>query len=395
MALIDRLRRATFKGAEFLVETSSISFGQKTVVHNYPNSDRTEVEFLGQSEDIFSLEIYIHSIENDYIGKRNLLKSILSSPGTGLLVHPYEGEIRCSVVDKVTLVEEDRSLGIAKFSVTFQKTSKYLYPTAALNNITKIRNLYIQLKNAYKNKVIDEYFFEDYLPATFTQTKHTLTALHKEFEIIKSIAPLDKDNESKYDKSIKAFEDNINSSSSDSEILAENIDNVVADLDNLAANDIDNINLYGSLYDFGGQTLIVPELTVEARIINNNYSLISNYINILALGLSYNVIALIDFVTDQELNFYEQLLETQYQYVFPNLSSDIGAILNQLRNEITKFFDAQDVRRVIIKEVTGNPLVKLCYLLYGNTDDYERIYNLNNRLSPVWYEGDVKVLTVA
>ena len=111
------------------------------------------------------------------------------------------------------------------------------------------------------------------------------------------------------------------------------------------------------------------------------------------LGLSYNSIALIKFETDEQLNSFEALLESQYNYIFLNLDSDIAFLINSLRNEITKFFNSQDVRRVITKEVTGNPLVKLCYLLYENTNDYEKIYNLNNKISPIWYEGNIRVLT--
>ena len=393
MALIDRLRTATYKGVEFLVKNSSITFGQKTVTHQYPNSNRTEVEFLGQAEDVFSLDIYIHSTEDDYIGKRNLLKEMLNSEDAGLLVHPYEGEIRCSVVDRVTLSEDDRSFGLARFSVTFQKTSPYLYPVEALDNISKIRNLYVQLQNAYKNKVIDEYLFEDFLPDNFVKTKQTLSALYAEFEIIKTIVPANKEFEVEYNKSIEKFKDNINTSVSDAEVMAESLDDVITNLDSLALNEIDNVEMYKALYDFGGQSLISPELTAQARIVNNNYKLISNYINIIALGLSYNSIALIDFETDEQLNFYEALLEDQYNFIFLNMDSEIAFIINSLRNEITRFFDNQDVRRVITKEVTGNPIVKLCYLLYENTDDYEKIYNLNDKSSPVWYEGDVRVLT--
>ena len=74
MALIDKLQKASFKGVDFLVENSSISFGQKTVVHEYPNSKRVEIEFLDNRPDIFDLDIYINSVGNDYLSKRNALK---------------------------------------------------------------------------------------------------------------------------------------------------------------------------------------------------------------------------------------------------------------------------------------------------------------------------------
>jgi len=394
MALLDRLRPATYKGAEFLVETSSITFGQKTVTHQYPNSNRTEVEFLGAAEDIFSLNIYIHSTENDYISKRNLLKRILESEGPGLLVHPYEGEIRCSVVGQVTLDEDDRNFGIARFSVTWQKTSLYLFPNEALNNIAKIRTLFLQLKNAYKNKVIDEYFFEDILPEDFGRTKNFLTVIGQEFEMIKTIVPLDSEKESSYNSSVETFNDNIVTNVTDNESLATDLDNIVTNLDGLASEQVDNVSIYQALYEIGTQALISPALTVQSQELNDNIALITNYINIMALGLSYNAFALVTFETDQDINFHEDLLEDQYDYIFLRLDSEIGFITNSLRNEITKFFEAQDVRRVIDMNVPGNPLTKLVYLLYDNLDDYEKIYELNNKLNPVWYEGDIKVLTI-
>ena len=393
MALIDRLRQATFKGFEFLVSTSSITFGQKTVVHQYPNTAKTEVEFLGAAEDIFTLDLYINSVDSDYIGRRNILKSLLSEGSPGLLVHPYEGEMRCSVVGQATLDEDDRSFGLARFRVTFQKTSLYLYPSEIESNIAKIRNLFLQLKNVYKNKVIDEYFFADILPDDFGRTKNFLTGILGEFEGITSIVSLNNDNEVQYNRAVSTFEDNIVPNVEDGTSLADDLDNLVSGLDDLAEDQTENILLYQSLYTVGTQSLISPSLTVHSQELNKNISLITNYINIMVLALSYNSIALVEFETDQDLNLVESILEAQYQFVFLKMDTEIAFLINALRNEITQFFDEQEVRRVIDENVPGNPLVKLTYLLYENLDDYQQLFELNDKKSPVWYEGDIKILT--
>jgi len=393
MSLLDNLQKASFKGVEFLVKNSSISFGQKTITHQYPNSGRTEVEFLGQAEDVFSLDIYIHSVDSDYIQKRNSLKNTLNSEGSGILIHPYDGRIQCSVVDKVTLTENDTKLGIASFSVTFQKMSSYLYPVASLNNLSKINNLFSQLKESYKNIISGNFNFVSFLPDSFKATIGTLQSLNQNFENIKTLVSLSKKLESVYDYGLEQFAENIVASSSDGQTLADNLDNVISNLDNLADDPIDSITLYASLYLFGGQQVIKPELSVESKIINSNYRLISNYINIIALGLSYNSIILVNFETDIELKFYEQKLEAQYKFVAPNMPSEIISQINVLRSEITKFFEAQEVRRVIEKETPANHLAQICYQLYGTTEDYKKLYNLNNNISPVIYEGNIKVLT--
>ena len=62
-----------------------------------------------------------------------------------------------------------------------------------------------------------------------------------EFEILKSLSPLDKTNEAKYNRSISNFAENINKSSSDPQILSDSLDDVVKNLDNIAVSEIDNL----------------------------------------------------------------------------------------------------------------------------------------------------------
>lgn len=395
--LIDRLQKASFKGIEFLVQNSSVKFGQKTVVHQYPNANRTEVEFLGAAEDTFSLDIFIHDSDESYIAKRNALKNALLSPDIGILVHPYEGSILCSVVDFASLGEKDTEFGIARFSVTFQKTSKKLFPTTSILNSAVIRDLFSGFSGDLAGSVADGYQYDGVYQGVFTNTMTRLQALNSAMLSVQSIVPLTSGLANAFNSKLTAFGGGLVSFAQSPTLLAAALKNVFSGLDLIAVKPLDNIAIYKSFFDYGDSQAadIIPPITVEQATINDNDQLLRQFVQAQALSLSYAAIATVEFDDDQQLDQYQQLLEAEYQKIITFASSDVSFGLSDLRNQAQIYFDNQKVRRVITIQVPKNPLTKINYLLYGNLDDFNKLYELNGRANPVQYEGTIKVLTEA
>ena len=395
MSLVNRLFESSFKGIRFLVENSSISFGQKTVVHEYPNSNKSEVEFLGLALDEFTLDIYINSLESDYIDQRNSLKIALSEGKSGILVHPYEGEVYCSVIGQVTLGENDKNFGLAKFSVTFKKTTSKILPVLASNNTSIIRENFNKVRASLLSFANGNFLTNPAYPQIFTDAKTRLTTLSNDFKDIQSIITLKDTAAESIKRELDRFIDNIVPSSQSGSDLSTNLDTMFQTIDNPGVNDFDNLTVYQSLFEFGDDVPDPTPLSVEQETRNSNNKLMRQYVQGHALALAYNSMALIDFEDNTQLQIYKDATEAQFAKIIDDFDGQARFDLISLRNQIRIYENNLDLQRVIDVAVPGNPLVKIVFLEYGNIDNFEKLYLLNNKADPSYYIGSIKLLANA
>ena len=129
MALFDELQSASFKGVSFLVESTTTNAGRKTVTHEYPNTNIRFVEDLGESQEVYQITGIITG--TDYIQNRDALIAALKSAGRGELVHPFFGSVQVTA-KPYSLSENMTNLGIARFSMTFEKSDDSIYPNPSI-----------------------------------------------------------------------------------------------------------------------------------------------------------------------------------------------------------------------------------------------------------------------
>lgn len=108
MSWRDTLLPATFRGVPFEVESADTRGGRKLAIHEYPQSDRNEVEDLGQGPRRFALEAFV--VGDDYATRRDALEAALDAPGAGTLVHPFRGDLRV-VIQQYSVREGTREGG--------------------------------------------------------------------------------------------------------------------------------------------------------------------------------------------------------------------------------------------------------------------------------------------
>ena len=115
MSTQDLLQKASFRGAEFFVDSASTTGGRKTVTHEFPNTDRRYIQDMGLKQRSFTVEAIITGSGAEYFSKRDALLNALETEGPGILVHPFYGQV--SVVnDPYRLEEEISSIGRARIS---------------------------------------------------------------------------------------------------------------------------------------------------------------------------------------------------------------------------------------------------------------------------------------
>jgi len=125
----EELRQSSYRGVPFVTGRSALLAGKRVQVHEYLGRDEAFVEELGAAARAFSLECYVHG--PDYLLQASLLEDALQTPGAGLFVDTYRGEL---TVVAVRYTVEQGSVtpggGIAQFSIEFVETALNTFPTA-------------------------------------------------------------------------------------------------------------------------------------------------------------------------------------------------------------------------------------------------------------------------
>jgi prophage DNA circulation protein len=131
-----QLRKASFRGVEFFVDSAESALGRRTALHEYPLRDKPYVEDLGRKARTVSLEAYVLATTANgmnYMPGRDALVNALEQAGPGVLVHPYHGELRVALHGEAKLKETTGEGGMARFTLTFVESGEVVFPSGQAN----------------------------------------------------------------------------------------------------------------------------------------------------------------------------------------------------------------------------------------------------------------------
>lgn len=120
---VKTLRKASYEGIQFEVDSATLSFGRRTVTHEFPQRDAPYVEDLGKATRQFSIQGFI--VGDDFIDRsKKLIDKIESQVGSdrranhGKLVHPWLGSLEVTPIDNPSITY-DKAKRICTFTLTF------------------------------------------------------------------------------------------------------------------------------------------------------------------------------------------------------------------------------------------------------------------------------------
>lgn len=119
MSFFDSLRKASFRGFEFAVESDEAAFGRDVKKHAVINGEAVQYEDTGVKPRSFTVEAVIGGTA-DFIAQADRFEALLSQKGEGRLVLPHTGEMT-AVVTEARRRHSSREVGIVYFSVTFER----------------------------------------------------------------------------------------------------------------------------------------------------------------------------------------------------------------------------------------------------------------------------------
>lgn len=122
------LRRASFRGVAFLVDTSDHETGRRAVTHEFPGRDVPYTEDLGRKARTHAVEAYV--LGPDYMPARDALLQACEAEGPGRLITPWTGEAMV-ICTGCRLRESRADGGMATFSLTFAEAGEAASPGGA------------------------------------------------------------------------------------------------------------------------------------------------------------------------------------------------------------------------------------------------------------------------
>jgi prophage DNA circulation protein len=386
LALFGQTIEAKYKGFSVLIPDSEIAFGQKTVVHNYPNTDKTEVEFLGLKEDEFSLSLIVHG--SSYLEKRNRLKKLLEEPSLGVLQHPYQGQINVSVIS-ARLRETNRELGRAIFEVVFQKSTNKDYPIVSKNTkpfiLRKLDSLFDTVESGF------DFLTNDYKNnAIFNATKigDVLDTFDNAIRLTYKVT--DKTNE--INKDILDFRSKIGTYAVAPALLGSALKSLFSTINFISEDNKEQIRIMKSFFTFGFNDSTILETTLERKERKNVKDTIDKCMLVNSLGIAYATASDVDYTNNEDLNTIRDLLEEQFNIVRELLDVDTLDSLSDLRTDVLSYLDGLNLVEVSTITIQPTSTLLLSYMLYGDATRYDDLFKLNKFKDPAFISGEVKIL---
>ena len=128
MSWIDDLQDASFRGIAFQVEKPSTKGGRRNAKHEYPMRETPNVEDMGAKIAQFTLTAFI-------IGTSGVLdacadfRAALRKGGSGLLIHPFYGQMQVNVEDWTETADLIKEQNIVRYSLTFVESGDKVVTT--------------------------------------------------------------------------------------------------------------------------------------------------------------------------------------------------------------------------------------------------------------------------
>jgi len=407
MALLDELFPASYKGAEFLIEKAKTDGGRKDALHEFPNSDKQNVEDLGLKPRTYRITGIISG--NNYIQKRDRLLRKLEEGGKGALIHPFYGNLSDMVCRTFSLNEDLTRLGDASITMVFTISDDIGIPVASESTVSVLNAANEKVQSGVGSDIENGFSVSRKFRESFTDASDTLNRVFDAFDENTKIVSQLTSGTNEFSSLINEFSTNINNLVRQPQALADSINNLFMNVNGLYATAENTLDVFKQFFDFDDDENRLPLGTVSRTERQRNNDVIKQSIQLSALNYAYLNSAQTDFLTVDEIDELADTLEAQFDKVvsindtlnkdLEGQQTDLGTQtindLKDMRTQTQNFFEnAKLTTNQVIDIYTQEiPVRVLAYQYYGETDSAEDLISLNNDPNVSFYKGDVEILT--
>lgn len=397
MTVLAELQSASFKGVPFLLKSSSGTGGRKKVTHEFVDSDIRFVQDLGLLNKTFTVTGITQGEGYDYFSNRDNLIRVLESDGDGQLVHPFYGVLTVASMP-YTISEENASLGVAIFEMTFSLTQANQTPYAITNNLSAILDVATQVVSLVNNDIALSYSIKNGFPNNYSDGLNKILDIGNYFETNTAQFNTSTTQTAQMNTQINNFLGTAPALNSNPSDLGASINDLFTQSNNLTEDPSEAVSYFQLFFDFGDDDIQIDTDTIQKQERQTNRNLLNGSVLFSSLALAYQNASLIAYETETELNNMRNLLEAQFQKVSqnPSVSQETQAVLQSLRAEMRKFFLQQETitsKIITIQQNTQIPVTVLAYQYYGSTDNAQKIIDLNRFNDISFVSGNINILT--
>ncbi len=386
-----RLETASFKGVRFYWRSGNLEEGQKTVVHEFPNTNRRVVEDLGIQQGTFTIQGITHGFGSDYKRNRDALREALTAGGEGILKHPLYGSVNVKAL-VYTLSEDSKSLGEARFEMVFKRTDAPVFPTSTGNRFTLLNNAVVNTVTAIANDIADRFSLVAGAVQNTKAAFDTCNDLADDFlELTRVVSePIDD-----FTAQVGTFKDSIGVLLATPDVLGSSFTGLFTAFQSLGSSPTDQLNLNASLYNFGDDVEVLTYGTGASEERERNAEVLNLAAQATALAYNYGLVRSIDFQTENELDGVRENLEAQYDAIADNLSNEVIEAIESCRSLSAEILQQTEINIFRIVETKTNPIPVgvLTYAYYGALDNEQTLIELNDVIDSSRVKGEFSVFS--
>jgi len=132
-----RMRRASFRGVPFYVESADSDYGRRYVMHQYPGRDLPYAEDLGRKQREWSVRAY--TVGSLFLMEREALVRACEAPGPGRFIHPMLGSFD-AVCTACTFIDSRDRGGFSALNLAFAEAGELRKPEATADTETALES---------------------------------------------------------------------------------------------------------------------------------------------------------------------------------------------------------------------------------------------------------------
>ena len=399
---LDELKQASWKGIAFIVDSVTTAGGQKTVVHEYPNSNVRTIESLGKFQNGYEVNAIISG--NEYFNLKKRLTHVLTTSGVGEFVHPFDGAIQCYVDGNYTLVESDRNIGVATISFNLLVAEdKKTNPKANLPSTTVVANLADAADKATAANIAKlKSPLSSFIGGAMDKAKQIGKFVDEKKEQVAQAKAAISEVQRNIDEFTADIVDLINLPAQ----LGVAVVGLYQSVQSLYTQPIDRLDAMFQFFNFGDSDPANPPNTTASRVgLNQFTNVLDNAANCCALSQAYRVSADVTYDSLEQIEEVQQILEEQFNYTFDEVtlndqltsgaSQEVIDAFQDLRSSVQAFLnDAKlSAPRLVSVYTPEVPAQIIAYQYYGDSTKRQDIIDLNAITDPSYVEGDISLLT--
>lgn len=399
MSLLDKLLPCSFKGAVWLISSSSLSGGRKDQKHSYPNSDRQTIEDFGLDPRSYNIAGWITSdpTDDNYIDKRDLLLRAIESEDSGTLSHPLYGILNDMKARSFTIDESMSELGRGEISITFEISDNDGSLIANNDTLSLVSNANDQVVSTINTDTANDFKVDNKFINNFALAQNKLTEYAGKYDDATKTIVTITDNVDAFNALISNFGGEINNLIQTPQNLADSMTNIGKSFNGLYATVESQVIAWKELFGFGDNDIITQNITAPNIQSTKNNSVINRAVKAESLSYSYFAAVRSNYGTTNDLDLASTALETQYEILIQEtgMSFELRDALADIRQVSNNYFTSQRItlQRIIKVNTPRLPARVIAYQYYGSSELGQEIARLNSNANVSFIEGEIEIVT--